>query len=77
MDCYLVNIQSIPCSFVMSKFTSNRILRVIFSDLNSCFEYLICTYRLFEMGFAQQLHEILNRLPDSRYFKAFKGLVHR
>ena len=77
MDFYLVNIQSIPCSFVMSKFTSNRILRVIFPDLNSCVEYLICTYRLFEMGFAQQLHEILNRLPDSRYFKAFKRLIHR
>ena len=54
-----------------------ELLRVIFPDLNSGFECLICTYRLFEMGFAQQLHEILNRLPDSRYFKAFKGLVHR
>ena len=32
------------------------------------FTYYFWLYiRLFEMGFAQQLHEIINRLPDSRY----------
>ena len=36
---------------------------IYFNNQINCFVF---TLRLFEMGFAQQLHEIIHRLPDSR-----------
>ena len=31
--------------------------------------------RLFEMGFAEQLNEIIRRIPESRYFFCFLNLM--
>jgi len=32
--------------------------------------------RLFEMGFAEQLHEIIRRIPDSRYLLSMTVFIH-
>ena len=34
-----------------------------------------CVFRLFEMGFQEQLREILNRLPESRQTVLFSATV--
>jgi superfamily II DNA/RNA helicase len=36
---------------------------------------LLCSFRLFEMGFAEQLTEIIRRLPDNRQSLLFSATL--